>query len=118
MSKYVARRGVEVTPSQVFLMSFILLSLGIAAAMLGLYLRKVPLDTFWVFDFSAARFHEASNRTVVVHAGESFGPWLGWGTSLAWWAGIFGDRTDLADLFFTTDFVTVLINMYATGLGC
>ncbi|AGL19316.1 hypothetical protein [Actinoplanes sp. N902-109] len=26
----------------------------------------------------------------------------GWGTLLAWWATVFGDRDDFADLFFTT----------------
>jgi galactan endo-1,6-beta-galactosidase len=31
----------------------------------------------------------------------SFGIWQGWGTSLAWWAKAFGDRSDLADAFFT-----------------
>lgn len=29
------------------------------------------------------------------------GTWEGWGVSLAWWANIFGDRDDLADIFFT-----------------
>lgn len=29
--------------------------------------------------------------------------WDGWGTSLAWWAKAFGDRDDLADIFFTLD---------------
>ena len=32
--------------------------------------------------------------------------WEGWGASLAWWAKIFGDRSDLADLFFTTEEVS------------
>ncbi|KAK1948304.1 Endo-beta-1 [Phytophthora citrophthora] len=27
--------------------------------------------------------------------------WEGWGTSLSWWANVFGDREDIADLFFT-----------------
>ncbi|WAL63977.1 hypothetical protein ORV05_23670 [Amycolatopsis cynarae] len=31
----------------------------------------------------------------------SWGTWEGWGTSLCWWAKAFGDRSDLADLFFT-----------------
>lgn len=35
------------------------------------------------------------------------GSWEGWGTSLAWWAHVFGDRDDLADLIFTTKTVTV-----------
>ena len=29
--------------------------------------------------------------------------WDGWGVSLAWWANIFGDRKDLADIVFTRD---------------
>ena len=34
--------------------------------------------------------------------GGGFGVWEGFGTSLAWWAVAFGDREDVADLFFTT----------------
>ncbi|POM67444.1 Hypothetical protein PHPALM_16556, partial [Phytophthora palmivora] len=34
--------------------------------------------------------------------------WDGWGTSLCWWANVFGDREDIADLLFTmTDTVTL-----------
>ncbi|KAJ5947096.1 glycoside hydrolase superfamily [Penicillium verhagenii] len=29
--------------------------------------------------------------------------WAGWGVSLAWWANIFGDREDLADVVFSLD---------------
>lgn len=31
----------------------------------------------------------------------TWGEWQGWGTSLCWWAGTFGQRDDLADAFFT-----------------
>lgn len=31
-----------------------------------------------------------------------WGTWQGWGTSLCWWANVFGAREDVADLFFTT----------------
>ncbi|MGX1244171.1 hypothetical protein RKD46_005275 [Streptomyces pseudovenezuelae] len=34
--------------------------------------------------------------------GTSYGTWEGWGTSLAWWANVFGARDDFADIFFTT----------------
>ncbi|MFL6073091.1 MAG: hypothetical protein ACJ73S_06795, partial [Mycobacteriales bacterium] len=30
-----------------------------------------------------------------------YGAWEGWGASLSWWAGAFGDDDTLADLFFT-----------------
>ena len=42
--------------------------------------------------------------------------WEGWGTSLCWWAKIFGQRDDLADLFFTTREVK-LGNEALPGLG-
>lgn len=42
--------------------------------------------------------------------------WEGWGASLAWWAKIFGDRDDLADLFFTTKQVSFQGKTYP-GLG-
>lgn len=36
----------------------------------------------------------------------SWGTWQGFGTSLSWWANIYGDRDDLADIFFTLNNVT------------
>ena len=42
--------------------------------------------------------------------------WEGWGTSLCWWAKVFGQRDDLADLFFTTREVR-LGNETLPGLG-
>ncbi|MFE4641395.1 beta-1,6-galactanase, partial [Streptomyces sp. NPDC056730] len=44
--------------------------------------------------------------TIPVDPSADYGVWEGWGTSLAWWAKLFGDRDDLADLFFTTKWVT------------
>ena len=37
----------------------------------------------------------------------SHGVWEGWGTSLAWFANVVGDRDDIADLLFTTKSVAV-----------
>jgi galactan endo-1,6-beta-galactosidase len=45
-----------------------------------------------------------------------WGTWYGWGCSLAWWANIFGQRTDLADLIFTTNNV-ILNGQFLPGLG-
>jgi hypothetical protein len=47
-----------------------------------------------------------ADTTVAVDPGADFGRWEGWGTSLAWWANVFGDRDDFADLWFTTKSVT------------
>ncbi|KAF6813385.1 endo-beta-galactanase [Colletotrichum musicola] len=44
----------------------------------------------------------AADTTTVIDAKSNRGTWEGWGTSLAWWARRFGDRDDLADIFFTT----------------
>ena len=41
---------------------------------------------------------------------------IGWGCSLAWWAKIFGDREDIADLFFSSDYVS-LNGAEIPGLG-
>lgn len=46
-----------------------------------------------------------ADATIAVTPGADFGAWEGWGTSLAWWANVFGDRDDFADLFFTTNAV-------------
>jgi len=42
--------------------------------------------------------------------------WEGWGCSLAWWAKIYGDRDDIADLFFTTEDTTIN-DIELPGLG-
>ncbi|KDN62733.1 putative endo-beta-1,6-galactanase [Colletotrichum sublineola] len=44
----------------------------------------------------------AADTTTTINAQSNNGIWEGWGTSLAWWAQAFGDRDDLADIFFTT----------------
>ncbi len=47
-----------------------------------------------------------ADATVRVDPAADQGAWEGWGTSLAWWANVFGDRDDFADLFFTTKTVS------------
>ncbi|WP_433004017.1 glycoside hydrolase [Kribbella sp. CA-294648] len=47
-----------------------------------------------------------ADATVRVDPASDQGGWEGWGTSLAWWANVFGDRDDFADLFFTTKTVS------------
>ncbi|MBP2336471.1 galactan endo-1,6-beta-galactosidase [Saccharothrix coeruleofusca] len=47
-----------------------------------------------------------ADATIVIDPAADYGAWEGWGTSLAWWANVFGDRDDFADLFFTTGTVT------------
>jgi O-Glycosyl hydrolase family 30 len=49
----------------------------------------------------AARPAQA-DATITINPGADYGSWEGWGTSLAWWANVFGDRDDFADIFFTT----------------
>ncbi|NYI07416.1 glycoside hydrolase [Allostreptomyces psammosilenae] len=43
-----------------------------------------------------------ADTVVGIDPGTEYGAWEGWGTSLAWWANVFGERDDFADLFFTT----------------
>ncbi|HET6858408.1 MAG TPA: glycoside hydrolase [Streptomyces sp.] len=43
-----------------------------------------------------------ADATVSVNPRTTYGQWEGWGTSLAWWANVFGERDDFADIFFTT----------------
>ncbi|MEV7324295.1 beta-1,6-galactanase [Streptomyces sp. NPDC093970] len=43
-----------------------------------------------------------ADATIAVSPSTSYGTWEGWGTSLAWWANVFGARDDFADIFFTT----------------
>jgi hypothetical protein len=58
----------------------------------------------------------ARAATVTVDPQSSWGEWEGWGTSLAWWANVMGEDESLADLFFTTQNVTVL-GTELPGLG-
>jgi galactan endo-1,6-beta-galactosidase len=46
----------------------------------------------------------------------NWGVWQGWGCSLCWWANVFGTRSDLADIVFTTNY-TVLNGTLLPGLG-
>ncbi|RLN10407.1 hypothetical protein BBJ28_00022514, partial [Nothophytophthora sp. Chile5] len=41
--------------------------------------------------------------------------WEGWGTSLCWWANVFGDREDVADMLFTLN-ATVALDDSVSGL--
>ncbi|GGL71400.1 hypothetical protein GCM10010129_13830 [Streptomyces fumigatiscleroticus] len=47
-----------------------------------------------------------ADATIAVNPGTTYGTWEGWGTSLAWWANVFGARDDFADIFFTTKSVS------------
>jgi len=46
-----------------------------------------------------------ADATITVNPSATYGTWEGWGTSLAWWANVFGARDDFADLFFTMNSV-------------
>lgn len=54
--------------------------------------------------------------TVQPDPGVNYGTWDGWGVSLCWWASVFGQREDLADLMFTTK-ATRLDGVTLPGLG-
>jgi galactan endo-1,6-beta-galactosidase len=51
-----------------------------------------------------------------INPGETWGKWEGCGCSLCWWANVFGDRDDLADLLYTTRTVA-LEGQSLPGLG-
>lgn len=57
-----------------------------------------------------------ASYTTVINPHVTYGVWEGWGTSLCWWANVFGSRDDLADLVFTTNYVT-LNGQSLPGLG-
>lgn len=57
-----------------------------------------------------------ANYTTRINPKSDWGTWEGWGTSLAWWAKAFGDRDDLADIFFTMK-CTSYCNYPLPGLG-
>jgi len=47
-----------------------------------------------------------ADYTTTLNPGTTWGPWEGWGTSLCWWANVFGNRDDLADVFFTRNYTS------------
>lgn len=49
-----------------------------------------------------AQCRAESQATVRLDPARTQGVWEGWGVSLCWWAKVFGDRNDLADVLFTT----------------
>lgn len=58
----------------------------------------------------------AADETWTINAASNWGTWEGWGVSLAWWAKAFGNRADLADVFFSLD-TTTLDSASLPGLG-
>ena len=58
----------------------------------------------------------AADETTTIDPTSNWGIWEGWGVSLAWWAKAFGDRDDLADIFFALD-TTALGSQNLPGLG-
>lgn len=59
-----------------------------------------------------------ADYTTVPNPATTWGTWEGWGASLCWWANVFGQRNDLADILFTLN-STYLPEASATlpGLG-
>lgn len=57
-----------------------------------------------------------ADLTTTIDPSSNWGTWEGWGTSLAWWAAAFGTRDDLANIFFTSQTVT-LNGVSLPGLG-
>ncbi|TGO09779.1 hypothetical protein BTUL_0154g00020 [Botrytis tulipae] len=47
-----------------------------------------------------------ADTTTTIDPTSNWGIWEGWGTSLAWWAKAFGQRNDLADIFFTQNSIS------------
>jgi galactan endo-1,6-beta-galactosidase len=73
----------------------------------------------WMVVLSVVVLPAAISRaqyTVTVDPDTTWGRWDGWGCSLAWWAAVFGQREDLADIVFTTNYTT-LNGQNLPGLG-
>jgi len=64
-------------------------------------------------------FGSASDYSIRLDPDNVLSTWDGFGTSLSWWANVFGDRADIADALFTLE-DSVAINGSSTpvpGLG-
>jgi galactan endo-1,6-beta-galactosidase len=47
-----------------------------------------------------------ADYTTRIDPARGYGRWQGWGASLSWWANVFGTNNTLADLFYTTRWIT------------
>jgi len=56
----------------------------------------------FIFSGSASR----ADYSTTINPGTTWGTWEGWGASLCWWANVFGSRNDMADVVFTTDYIS------------
>ncbi|KAL7904579.1 glycoside hydrolase family 5 protein [Trichoderma velutinum] len=57
-----------------------------------------------------------ADTTLSIDPNSNWGTWEGWGVSLAWWAKAFGNRDDLANVFFTKN-NQVINGQNLPGLG-
>src|SRR5688572_11721478 len=48
-----------------------------------------------------SRAKSRADYTTIVNPGTTWGVWEGWGASLCWWANVFGQRDDMANVLFT-----------------
>ena len=71
------------------------------------------------WNVDVAKLTSSGDTVAVVNASADWGTWEGWGTSLAWLGEAYGNRDDVADLFFTLNFTTVkeASNESLPGLG-
>ncbi len=70
----------------------------------------------WAPLISQGQTPVAADKVIAIDPKITWGKWDGWGCSLCWWAKVFGDRDDLADLLYTTRTVT-LEGQSLPGLG-
>jgi galactan endo-1,6-beta-galactosidase len=82
--------------------------------------RTLPrFATVWLCVWSAIVLLPVTARaqyTVTIDPTITWGVWDGWGCSLCWWANVFGNRDDLADIVFATNY-TILNGQNLPGLG-
>ncbi|KAJ4394803.1 Endo-beta-1 6-galactanase [Gnomoniopsis smithogilvyi] len=58
----------------------------------------------------------AADETWTISTSSNWGTWQGWGVSLAWWSKAFGNRDDLANIFFSLN-TTTYNSASLPGLG-
>ncbi|QJE97245.1 glycoside hydrolase [Luteolibacter luteus] len=78
--------------------------------------RTLLFIVFLTLSGRITRAAEIETTRVAIDPGARQGTWEGWGTSLAWWAAVFGDDKELADALFTTKAVRIN-NTLLPGLG-
>jgi len=87
-----------------------------SAPVIGAARRRVAFLISVLLAFVLFGTAARADYSTTINPGTTWGTWEGWGASLCWWANVFGNRNDMADVVFTTNY-TSFNGQLLPGLG-